>query len=193
MIQNLYSVLFLYISYSTLLHYIYVYIYLVDHFDVRLQETEVHSPASSNKCNLLLSPDDIYHDIVLSDNCDSIKSESLKPDQYPSSVTNFDLQFYNSNSDLVDHQLHSPTASNPISQDFISYNITPVNSFTNDSEITIHTLNFNSTYSDVSPRHSHHFSDGLLVPKSASKVFNVTSDNRYHLRGNSVTQNVTVC
>ena len=168
--------------------------YLVNYSDTCLQERELHSPTYPDKCSLLFSTDDIYHDIVFEDNCNSSNSKLLEQDQHPQFANTSGMPFSNSNSDLIGLQPVSPSPSRPISQDFIAYNITPVNTFSNNSEITIHTLNFNSTYSDVSPRHSHHFSDDLLVPKKVTKVVNsVTSDNRYHLRGNSVTHNITVC
>lgn len=166
----------------------------MDHCETFSEARQSHALTYPTKCNLLYSADDFYDDVVFDNNCKSIKYELLKSDQHPPSESNDDMSFCVSESNFDDHHQNSPSTTKPISQDFVTYNITPVDTYSNDSEITIHTLNFNSTYSDVSPRHSHHFSDGLLIPKKSSKVVNsVSSDGRYHLRGNSVTHNITVC
>ncbi|KAI6649648.1 Serine/threonine-protein kinase SBK1-like [Oopsacas minuta] len=61
-------------------------------------------------------------------------------------------------------------------------------------DITIHTSNFNNTYANVSPRHSHHFSDGFLLPETDKNI--LYSDSKAyasHARGNSVSYNVSIC
>ena len=110
-------------------------------------------------------------------------SDCVEEDQFAHKYTSIP-----SHSELIN--LDTNSKSNDVMSDLVR--IEQIDKVSNDTDLTVCVSNFNSTVSNVSPSHSHHFSDGF-IPLDSNTLLSKSYGDVHHPRGSSLIYNISVC
>ena len=93
---------------------------------------------------------------------------------------------------MHEDQFNSTFTNNSSHPQIIQRDKISIDEVSDDKDLTVFVSNYNSTASNVSPSHSHHFSDGFIQGDNKN-IFTKSQGEVHHHRGTSVTFNISVC